>query len=153
MFSSFLNNFMCHLFILFLSTKNISNSSSLSAPPTLSFSLCHSLSHTHTHTHTETSVFFFFFSSSSTPFGFQLHAVLSFSSPVQTDPGTHPASYTMGTGSLYQGKEGRAWRLPAFPHLAQRLLNGVVSLLPCWAFMSCFGVKNKIKHTYTQIIH
>jgi len=26
-----------------------------------------------------------------------------FSAPVQTGPGAHPASYTMGTGSLSQG--------------------------------------------------
>jgi len=25
------------------------------------------------------------------------------SAPIQTDPGTHPVSYTMGTGSLSQG--------------------------------------------------
>jgi len=33
-----------------------------------------------------------------------------FSAPVQTGPGTHPASYTMGTGSLSGGKAAGAWR-------------------------------------------
>ena len=30
-----------------------------------------------------------------------------FSTPVQTGPGAHPASYTVGTGSLFQGQSGR----------------------------------------------
>jgi len=33
-----------------------------------------------------------------------------FSAPVQTGPGAHPASYTMGTGSLPRGKSAGAWR-------------------------------------------
>jgi len=32
-----------------------------------------------------------------------------FSAPVQTGPGPHPASYTMGTGS-FRGKTAGAWR-------------------------------------------
>ena len=34
-----------------------------------------------------------------------------FSAPVQTGPGPHPASYTMGTGS-FRGKTAGAWRWP-----------------------------------------
>ena len=34
---------------------------------------------------------------------------LTFSAPVQTDPGANPA-YTVDTGSLCQGKVARAWR-------------------------------------------
>ena len=33
-----------------------------------------------------------------------------FSSSVQTAPGVHPASYTMGIGSLSWGKAAGAWR-------------------------------------------
>jgi hypothetical protein len=33
-----------------------------------------------------------------------------FSAPVQTGPGAHPASYTVGTGSLAGGKTAGAWR-------------------------------------------
>jgi hypothetical protein len=33
-----------------------------------------------------------------------------FSAPVQTDPGAHPASFTMGTGSFPGGKAAGAWR-------------------------------------------
>jgi len=34
---------------------------------------------------------------------------VSFSAPVQTGPGAHPASCTMGTGSLSRGKAAGAW--------------------------------------------
>jgi hypothetical protein len=45
---------------------------------------------------------------------------MRFSAPVQTSPGTHPASYTMGTGS-FPGvqRSGRGVDHP--PHLAPRL--------------------------------
>jgi hypothetical protein len=33
-----------------------------------------------------------------------------FSAAVQTRPGAHPASYTMGTGSFPGGKSAAAWR-------------------------------------------
>jgi hypothetical protein len=33
-----------------------------------------------------------------------------FSASVQTGPGAHPASYTMGTGFLARGKAAGAWR-------------------------------------------
>jgi len=43
-----------------------------------------------------------------------------FPSPVQTGPGTHPASYTMGTGSFPEVKQpGRG--IDHYPHLAPRL--------------------------------
>jgi hypothetical protein len=35
-----------------------------------------------------------------------------FSAPIQTGPGAHPASNTMGTGSLPGGKAAGAWRWP-----------------------------------------
>ena len=36
----------------------------------------------------------------------------TFSAPVQTGPGAHPASYTMGTGSFPGGKAAGEWRRP-----------------------------------------
>jgi hypothetical protein len=33
----------------------------------------------------------------------------TFSAPVQTGPGTHPASYSMGTGSFLAGKAAGEW--------------------------------------------
>jgi len=45
-----------------------------------------------------------------------------FSAPVQTGPGVHPVSYTMGTGSFPGVKRpGRGVEHP--PHLAPRLKN------------------------------
>jgi len=43
-----------------------------------------------------------------------------FSPPVQTGPGAHPPSYTMGTGS-FPGVNGRVVALTTHPHLAPRL--------------------------------
>jgi hypothetical protein len=43
-----------------------------------------------------------------------------FSAPVQTGPGTHPASCTMGTGS-FQGAKRRGVALTTHLHLAPRL--------------------------------
>jgi len=42
-----------------------------------------------------------------------------FYAPVQTGPGAHPASYTMGPGSSPGVK--RPWRLVDHPHLAPSL--------------------------------
>ena len=45
-----------------------------------------------------------------------------FSAPVQTDPGAHPASYTMCTGSFLGVKRpGRGVALTTHPHLAPKL--------------------------------
>ena len=44
-----------------------------------------------------------------------------FSEPVQTGPGVHPASCTMGTGSLSPGAEGPGPGVNHPPHLAPRL--------------------------------
>jgi hypothetical protein len=33
-----------------------------------------------------------------------------FLAPIHTGPGAHPASYTMGTGSILGGKAAGAWR-------------------------------------------
>jgi len=38
-----------------------------------------------------------------------------FSAPVQTSPGAHPASYTMGTGSLSRGQSSRGVVLTTQP--------------------------------------
>jgi len=43
-----------------------------------------------------------------------------FSAPVQTSLGSHPTSYTMGTGSLL-GVIGRGVALTTHPHLVLRL--------------------------------
>ena len=52
-----------------------------------------------------------------------------FSAPVQTEPGTHPASYIMGTGSFLLGKSAGACRLPRTPSSAE--VEGRVELYIC----------------------
>jgi hypothetical protein len=44
-----------------------------------------------------------------------------FSAPIQTHPGVHPASYTVGTGSLSQGLSSQGVTLTTHPHLMPRL--------------------------------
>ena len=58
-----------------------------------------------------------------------------FSTPVQTDPGAHPASYTTGTGSFPGVKRlGRGVDHP--PHLPPRLKKSrAIPLLPLWTFV------------------
>jgi hypothetical protein len=46
-----------------------------------------------------------------------------FSTPIQTIPGAHPASYTMGIMSLFWGLSGRGVALATHPHLALRLMK------------------------------
>jgi len=44
-----------------------------------------------------------------------------FSAPFQAGPGAHPASYTIGTGTLPGVKRGRGVALTTHPNLAPRL--------------------------------
>jgi hypothetical protein len=60
-----------------------------------------------------------------------------FSAPVQTGPGAHPASYTMGTGSFPGVKRpGRGVDHPP-PYSAE---VRAIPLLPVWAFVTCSRV-------------
>ena len=62
--------------------------------------------------------------------------VTRFSALVQTDPGAHPASYIMGTGSFPGVKRpGPDANHP--PHLAPMIQSSAIVLLPL-AFMSCY---------------
>jgi hypothetical protein len=57
-----------------------------------------------------------------------------FSSPVQTGPETHPASCTMGTGSLPGVKSDRGVTLTPHPLLVPCSRKGrAIPLLPLWA--------------------
>ena len=72
-----------------------------------------------------------------------------FSATVQTGPGTHPASYTMGTG-FFSGvkRPGRGVDHP--PHLAPRLKKSrAITPLPLWAFVACYRVN--FTFTFTKI--
>ena len=64
-----------------------------------------------------------------------------FSAPVQTCPGAHPASCTMGTGSFPGGKAAGAWCWPPTPGLASGLWKGrAIPLLALRDFVACYGV-------------
>jgi len=57
-----------------------------------------------------------------------------FSAPVQTGPGAHPASCTMGTGSFPGVKSGRGVMLTTHPLLVPWSRKGrAIPLLPLWA--------------------
>jgi hypothetical protein len=62
-----------------------------------------------------------------------------FSAPVQTCPGAHPVSCTMGTGS-FPGVKRPGVALTTHPHLAPRLKSRTIPLLPLWAFVTCSRV-------------
>ena len=53
--------------------------------------------------------------------GDQIPVMARFSTPVQTGPVAHAASYTMGTGSLSQGSKWQGRGFTHHPHLAPRL--------------------------------
>ena len=63
-----------------------------------------------------------------------------FSAPIQTGPGAHPASYTLGTGSFPGVKRpGRSVDHP--PHLARGLKKEYnYTSTPPWAFVACSRV-------------
>ena len=57
-----------------------------------------------------------------------------FSAPVQTDPGSHPASCTMGTGSFPRVKSGRGVTLTPHPLLVSwSRKSRAIPLFPLWA--------------------
>ena len=57
-----------------------------------------------------------------------------FSAPVQTDPGAHPASWTMGTRSFPGVKSGRGVTLTSHPLLVPwSRKSRAIPLIPLWA--------------------
>jgi hypothetical protein len=57
-------------------------------------------------------------------------------------PGAHPASRTMDTGSLPQGKRGLGVALSTRPHLRRGSRKSTaIPLLPLWTFGACYRVK------------
>ena len=63
----------------------------------------------------------------------------SFFAPVQTGPGAHPASYTMGTGSFLGVKRpGRGVENPSIAEVRERVELYLYS--PFWAFVACYRV-------------
>ena len=64
-----------------------------------------------------------------------------FSAPVQTGPGTHPASYTMGAG-LYAGLKRPGCYFNHSPQFSAEVKERVevISLLPLRAFMADYSL-------------
>jgi hypothetical protein len=82
-----------------------------------------------------------------------------FSAPVQTGPGAHPASCTMGTGSFPGAKSGRGVTLSHHPLLVPRSRKGrAIPLLPLWAvrpvqsLSACTRVHFTL-HFYLQLLY
>ena len=74
-----------------------------------------------------------------------------FPAPVQTGPGAHPASCTMGTGSFPRVKSGRAVTLAPHPHLAPwSRKSRVIPLLPLWAVrtVQSFSASKRVHFTF-----
>jgi len=72
--------------------------------------------------------------------GDRLPVEATFSALVQTGPGAHPSSYTMGTGS-FPGVKRPGRGVVIHPFLAPRLKKiRAIPLLPLWVFVPCSGV-------------
>jgi len=67
-------------------------------------------------------------------FGDQIPVGARFSAPVQTGPGVHPVSCTMGTGTFPRVKSGRGVTLTPHPLLVTwSRKSSAITLLPLWA--------------------
>jgi hypothetical protein len=65
---------------------------------------------------------------------------VKFSVPVQTSPGAHPASYTMGTES-FPGVKRPARGVDYTPTSSAKVKERTaINLLPLWAFVTCSRV-------------
>jgi len=64
-----------------------------------------------------------------------------FSAPVQTGPGAHPASYTMGTGSFPGVKQpGRGVDHPCTIYRRGYRKSRGIPVLNLWVFVACYRV-------------
>ena len=78
-----------------------------------------------------------------------------FSVPVQTGPGAHPTSYTMGTGSFLGVKCGRGVTLTPHPLLVPwSRKSRAIPLLPLWAVrpVQSRGACTRVHFTFTFCI-
>jgi len=77
-----------------------------------------------------------------------------FSGPVQTGPGAHPASYTMGTGSFPGVKSGRGVLLTPRPFLVPwSRKSRALPLLPLWAVRLIQSLSACTRAYFTFTIH
>jgi hypothetical protein len=77
-----------------------------------------------------------------------------FSAPVQTGPGTHPASCTMGTGSFPGVNIGRGVTLTSHRRLVPWSRDGrAISLLPLWAVRPVHSLSACTRVTFTFTLY
>ena len=77
-----------------------------------------------------------------------------FSAPVQTGPGAHTGSYTMGTGSFPGVKSGRGVTLTTHPLLVPWSWKGrAISLLPLWAVRPVQSLSACTRVQFTFMFH
>jgi hypothetical protein len=82
--------------------------------------------------------------------GIESHWGAGFSAPVQTGPGAHPTSCTMGTGS-FPGLKRPEHGADHPPHLALRLRKEwSYTLLPLWAFVACCRMNCTLPLPYSK---
>ena len=75
-----------------------------------------------------------------------------FSSPVQTGPGAHPASCTMGTRSFPWDKAAGAWRWPPTTSSNEVKERVQLYLYPhLWAFVACYRVNFTFTFTWVSV--
>jgi len=73
-----------------------------------------------------------------------------FSAPIQTGPGTQPATYTMGIGSFPGVKRPR--RGVDHPSLSSaEVKEGAIPLLPLWVFVACSRMNFTFTFTCTRL--
>ena len=75
-----------------------------------------------------------------------------FSAPVQTGPGSHPASCTVGTGSFTEVKSGRGVTLTPQPLLVPRSRKSrAITLLSLWAVrpVECISASTRVHFNFT----
>ena len=79
-----------------------------------------------------------------------------FSAPVQTGPGAHPASCTMGTGSFPGVKSGRGVTLAPHPLLVPwSWKSRAIPLLPLWTVRTVQNLSacTRVTFTFTLPLH
>jgi len=76
-----------------------------------------------------------------------------FSAPVQTGPGAHPASCTMGTGSFPCVKSGRDVTLTTHSLLVPWSRNGrAIPLIPLWAVRPIQSLSDCTRENFTFFV-
>ena len=81
---------------------------------------------------------------------------VTYSAPVQTGPGAHPASCTMGTGSFPEVKSGRGVTLTPHPILVLwSWKSRAILLLPLWAVrpVQSHSASTRVRFTFSYSSH